>query len=549
MLKHAQYLTLNGNSSIAVIFVLLFSCFSATAQTELWHATDTVNNFFSTNVLLVDANNNIYISGRGFNSGNYTSVIVKRESNGTLAWNYKCDLFSNDFYDDKTIIDSAGNLYIVGSAINSTYNGAVIKIDASGNNLWHQELDPLGGYDRFTNAAIDVSGNLYAVGRSNNPINNDNRVWITKFNSNGTVLWSQFYTSADSSAYANNVKIDGNGDIIVSGELRKANGQYAMLVLKYNSVGTLLWTQTSNHTVPYHYREGKIEVDENNNLYYFANVDSFNSGSFTSKDEGIVAIKINPSGNIQWVKYLFNSTHNIGRIYSPHIYDNNVIYFGGIGDSSSLRQGYYAAMNTNNGDIIWRKIFRGDSGNGGAVYDLKISANNIYVTGLYGGLGTSDDYYTSKINKTNGEVLWSATYNGFSNGQDYARYLALDNAENIIVTGFAREYSPISNSITTIKYGNLTNIKEHNEGKTSVSVYPHPFQSSVTFNIHVPGESSGSFQLIDINGKIVAQSNNISFSKGDNLINLNLSELNSGIYFSNIQTQFGTIRKKIICVK
>lgn len=65
----------------------------------------------------------------------------------------------------------------------------------------------------------------------------------------------------------------------------------------------------------------------------------------------------------------------------------------------------------------------------------------------------------------------------------------------------------------------------------------------------MPSESLGSLQLIDINGRIIAQKNNISLSKGENILDFNLSELNSGIYIDNVKTQFGTIRKKIICVK
>lgn len=62
-------------------------------------------------------------------------------------------------------------------------------------------------------------------------------------------------------------------------------------------------------------------------------------------------------------------------------------------------------MNTNNGDIIWRKIFRGNSGYGGTVYDLKVSTDYVCIAGLYGGIGTSDDYYCAQIAKTNGNVL------------------------------------------------------------------------------------------------------------------------------------------------
>jgi outer membrane protein assembly factor BamB len=535
-----------------VLLSIFFINNSATAQTELWRVTDTTYGLYSINKLVVSTNNNIYIIGYGYHLGNYSAVIIKRSANGTVLWNYKCELFNSPFNLEKAIIDSDENVYLVGSVLlGSSYDGVVIKVDADGNSLWHQSFNPSSGSDNYLSVAVDDLGYIYAVGYSVNPGINDQRVWITKFNSTGTVQWSQFYSAPNKNASGFEVKLDSNGDVIVTGNMYEGSNKWKMLMLKYNSSGTLLWQQESNQTEPYSYYNFKKAItDENNNTYFFAHLDTSTSGgSAQISDKGIVIIKVNESGSIQWSRNYLNSNYSIKTINTCYADDNNVIYFGGTGDSSMVSHGYYAALNSTTGDIIWKKLFRGSSGNGGNVYDIKISGTVLYFTGLYGGLGTSDDYYTAKVNKTDGAVLWSTTYNGFSNSQDVATKIALDNDDNIIVSGSAREYSPFEAKVTTIKYGSLTDISEHNLNEMSLLVYPQPFHSSVTLNIIMPGMSWGNLQLFDITGNLVAEQKKNSFSEGENVISLNLEALNSGVYISHIQTQFGTIRKKIICVK
>ena len=75
---------------------------------------------------------------------------------------------------------------------------------------------------------------------------------------------------------------------------------------------------------------------------------------------------------------------------------------------------------------------------------------NVFVTGSSVGVGGDFDYVTIKYSGT-GTGLWTNTYNGPGNGNDFATALVLDGGGNVIVTGYS-----IGNSYdyATIKYSN-----------------------------------------------------------------------------------------------
>jgi uncharacterized delta-60 repeat protein len=83
------------------------------------------------------------------------------------------------------------------------------------------------------------------------------------------------------------------------------------------------------------------------------------------------------------------------------------------------------------------------------------SAGNVYVTGATDvvGPGQNDDFVTIKYNP-DGQLQWTATYNGPSNNSDCPRAIAIDPSGNIIVTG--ESYSPYylhsNTDYCTIKY-------------------------------------------------------------------------------------------------
>ncbi len=79
-------------------------------------------------------------------------------------------------------------------------------------------------------------------------------------------------------------------------------------------------------------------------------------------------------------------------------------------------------------------------------------AGNVYVTGLSWGNGSERDFATIKYNSA-GVQQWVQRYNGTGNSQDEPRYMAVDGAGNVYVTGYARSGTTnVTEDFCTIKY-------------------------------------------------------------------------------------------------
>ena len=77
-------------------------------------------------------------------------------------------------------------------------------------------------------------------------------------------------------------------------------------------------------------------------------------------------------------------------------------------------------------------------------------SNNVIVTGVFAGPGGyAYDYATIKYSSA-GVPLWTNRYNGPGNGDDYARAVAVDASNNVIVTGSSGTAG--STNYATIKY-------------------------------------------------------------------------------------------------
>lgn len=108
-----------------------------------------------------------------------------------------------------------------------------------------------------------------------------------------------------------------------------------------------------------------------------------------------------------------------------------------------------------NGVQQWRSVYKGQGYNTDKAFGLAVDgSNNIIVTGFTTQTNGNIDYITLKYN-ANGILQWSKTYNGTGNGIDKAWGIAVDNTDNIFITGSSKGSS--DNDCVTIKYNNAGN--------------------------------------------------------------------------------------------
>lgn len=108
--------------------------------------------------------------------------------------------------------------------------------------------------------------------------------------------------------------------------------------------------------------------------------------------------------------------------------------------------------------------------------------------------------------------------------------------------------------INGLKYGTLVGIKDENERTTKtiglkLDVYPNPFNNSTRISFSLPRPSQVTFKIYNIIGEEVWKFNQGEYTSGDHQIYFNSSNLGSGLYILNLNTETQNLSKKIILLK
>ena len=123
------------------------------------------------NVIAVDEQGNVYVTGRSGGSGtDYDYATIKYNSAGVEQWIARYNGPGNDIDEASSlVIDGLGNVYVTGQSVGAgTWNDyATIKYNSAGVQQWVARYDddrPGNGDDYATSLAIDGLGNVYVTG-------------------------------------------------------------------------------------------------------------------------------------------------------------------------------------------------------------------------------------------------------------------------------------------------------------------------------------------------------------------------------------------------
>lgn len=94
----------------------------------------------------------------------------------------------------------------------------------------------------------DASANIYQAGATISD-NGDYDVLITKYDRGGNEIWSETYDANGYNDAAIDVYIDQSSNVYIAGKTYNPNTSgYSLLILKYNSNGILIWDEVYNYS-------------------------------------------------------------------------------------------------------------------------------------------------------------------------------------------------------------------------------------------------------------------------------------------------------------
>jgi hypothetical protein len=278
-----------------------------------------------------------------------------------------------------------------------------------------------------TMIARDIADNVIVTGY----IQSQN-IYTRKYDKFGNFLWEKTSSSGVQSNYEKPVWVntDNNKNVFVIGyryTFSSSSGREypsAVVVLKYDAAGTLLWKKNItlsvfvNNVVSFNLRS---EVDNSGNLYI---------GTVATTPSGFVLIKLNSSGTILYTKN--NNLNGVSSFRSMRLKGNRVVLSGN-GTSGSSSGAPVIAWDLS-GNLLWTATMLGQSGTdveidgSGNVYVLTSYANQVSAT-------SGQDILIYKLN-TSGKQVWKKSY-------DFGGY------------DFPTRSTMVSDKLSVIGYGSI----------------------------------------------------------------------------------------------
>jgi len=409
--------------------------------------------------MVIDAAGNVYVTGLGQGaSGNFDYITIKYDNNGTQLWVAQYNGPGNGLDQAHAItVDAVGNVYVTGWSYGGATPGfdyATIKYNSAGVQQWAVRYNnTTNGSDEAWDVAVDNAGNVYVTGTSDGTGSNSAATTV-KYNSAGAQQWANRYNGAGGGidvTYA--IWVDKTtGDSYVTGYVFQSTAaSYDYITIKYNTAGAQQWFAQYNGPDSKYDEARAIDVDASGNVY----VTGYSQTNVLTNYD-YATVKYNSAGVQQWAQRYNGTGNDLDRANAIKLDGSgNVIVTGKSVGSGVAAEDVVTIKYNNSGVQQWLKRFNGYSNGYDEGKAIAIDAlNNIYITGYSFGSATNNDYLTIKYDAA-GNQEWLTKYNGTGNNADQAAAIAVDAIGNVYVSGLSKGAGS-NEDFETIKYCQLT---------------------------------------------------------------------------------------------
>ena len=358
-------------------------------------------------------------------------------------------------------IDNSGYVYIAGTEYRSDLgqyeNIWLRKYDPNGNTIWTLTHNGNFGSDFGQGVAVDAEKNIYVVGREDN-LSTESDVWVRKYDKDRNILWTRTYDGTDDPDWAFDIALDQEEYIYVIGYETNEDARRGIWLRKYDNNGNTIWTRThyspsSGHENAYGY---SVAVDKMGNVY----ATGLEYRADLNQNSNIWLRKYDPEGNTIWTRTHDSPYHvwddgDEGRGVTVDAMGNIYVIGREAGEAEHESFNIWLRKYDTNGNTLWTQTYdsphhRNDFGFGVAVDE----AGYIYATGTYDTLYSVRYLWLCKYTP-DGDILWTETYHQPDSAEDAIGYdIALDSAGNIYVVGAEGDYHN-SDNILLLKYSQV----------------------------------------------------------------------------------------------
>ncbi|MFH0895987.1 MAG: C25 family cysteine peptidase [Bacteroidota bacterium] len=304
----------------------------------------------------------------------------------------------NDSLDDAaTALDLQGSVFVTGSGRSLAYGYDIVtvKYNAAGEELWladYNNHDTLNYDDYATALDVNSQGQAYVTGYGMDAEGAYDFLTL-KYDTAGTLLWSQRYTGGYEdkavSVVADNTAKSG---ALVTGSTQNSQDRFSIMTIKYNPDGSVYWQKLCSDPDGFMIIPVKALTDVSGNFYIAAN--TFADKPFFN------LLKYDANGTLLWKKdYKYSDSDILSGIA---IDVSGQIILSGTSTNAGINEVTTVAYNSS-GTLIWAKHYALSGSVSINSYDVAADqSGNIFVAG-----GTAYGIKTICYNTTGGTV-WEA---------------------------------------------------------------------------------------------------------------------------------------------
>ena len=272
-------------------------------------------------------------------------ILLRFDNFGSLSWS-KAWGSSYDYEKDlvNAIVQTSDGGFVVTGTTDSYGAGGndmfLTKFSSTGSLSWSKTW---GGTGNDTgNSIVQTSdGSLVVTGTTNSYGAGGNDMFLTKFSSTGSLLWSKTWGGTGNDTGVSLFQTN-DGGFVVTGSAD--DGSSGMYIARYNSSGTPLWSKTMSW-----FSSNSIIQTNDGDFVVTGTTDSYGAG-----DNDVFLARFDQSGNLLWVKTWGGTDSDTGASL-VQTSDWGVAVTGETW-SFGLYSSFLIKFNSS-GDIVWNKLF------------------------------------------------------------------------------------------------------------------------------------------------------------------------------------------------
>ena len=312
------------------------------------------------------------------------------------------------------------NFVVLGNVDNDVL---MVEFDNKGDVLWSQsyggsQLDEAYHFEHTSDGGYIISGSTQSYGFGGSDI------WLIKSGSDGLIEWNTYIGTEYDEHGGQIIQTEDSGYLVVGNRINEQREDSDVWLIKTNSQGDSTWTKTYGGLGD---DIGSDIIQIENNGYILVG----STKSYEEEDYDILIVKIDDSGNEEWVQSYGIGSNDFGQAILESRNGGYMIQF--------LVEGY-GNGNTSvgllridlSGNLIWSKAFGGTINTKSRMFSTINSNEYISVCSQINYSTNSSNAWLIKIND-NGEIIWEKTFGKY--GEDAGFSVAPTFDSGFIITG------------------------------------------------------------------------------------------------------------------